>query len=168
MHLDHRRTACRNRWYEFSNYSWPSSSGFLRRIPGDMELIELCPCFYSHNNKALPPWSFLSIPLLELKIKTRSFYSKNVCTHAMFLGQFNTNPGRSHLVVAKRLLRFVAGTVDLAFSVNQSLVISQFDWWLNFWDGITGSHESLMQFSCSSPAWIKSDQLHGQVFDARS
>lgn len=45
----------------------------------------------------------------------------------MFLGQFNTNPGRSHLVVAKRLLRFVAGTVDLAFSVNQSLVISQFD-----------------------------------------
>jgi len=37
---------------------------------------------------------------------------------AMSLGQFNANPSRAHLVAAKRVLRYIAGTVDLALEFN--------------------------------------------------
>ena len=47
-----------------------------------------------------------------------------VCTRpdisyaAMALGQFNANPTRAHLVAAKRVLRYLAGTLDLALEFN--------------------------------------------------
>ena len=37
---------------------------------------------------------------------------------AMALGQFNANPSHSHLVAAKHVLRYIAGTVDLALEFN--------------------------------------------------
>ena len=36
----------------------------------------------------------------------------------MALGQFNANPTRAHLVAAKRVLQYLAGTVDLALEFN--------------------------------------------------
>ena len=36
----------------------------------------------------------------------------------MSLGQFNASPTRAHLVAAKRVLRYIAGTVDLALEFN--------------------------------------------------
>ena len=47
-----------------------------------------------------------------------------ICTYpdvsyaAMSLGQFNANPTRSHLVAAKHVLRYIAGTVNLALKFN--------------------------------------------------
>ena len=60
----------------------------------------------------------------------------------MSLGQFNANPTRSHLVAARRVLCYLAGTVDLALEFNfdggvvptsvggfvRNCVISDADW----------------------------------------
>src|SRR5271156_1806337 len=71
-----------------------------------------------------------------------------VCTRpdisyaTMALGQFNANPTRAHLVAAKRVLRYLAGTLDLALEFNfdgdvvpttvggfiQNCAISDADW----------------------------------------
>jgi hypothetical protein len=60
----------------------------------------------------------------------------------MSLGQFNANPTRAHLVVAKHVLQYIAGTLDLALEFNfdggsvpatvggfiRSCVVSDTDW----------------------------------------
>ena len=76
--------------------------------------------------------------LIYLAICTRP----DISYAAMALGQFNANPSRSHLVAAKRVLRYIAGTVDLALEFNfdggvvpatvggfiRNCVISDADW----------------------------------------
>ena len=52
--------------------------------------------------------------LIYLAICTRP----DISYAAMSLGQFNANPSHSHLVAAKRVLRYIAGTVDLALEFN--------------------------------------------------
>jgi hypothetical protein len=52
--------------------------------------------------------------LIYLAICTRP----DISYAAMSLGQFNANPTRAHLVAAKRVLRYLAGTVDLALEFN--------------------------------------------------
>ena len=52
--------------------------------------------------------------LIYLAICTRP----DISYAAMSLGQFNANPSRAHLVAAKRVLRYIAGTVDLALEFN--------------------------------------------------
>jgi len=52
--------------------------------------------------------------LIYLAISTRP----DISYAAMALGQFNVNPTRAHLVAGKRVLRYVAGTLDLALEFN--------------------------------------------------
>ena len=52
--------------------------------------------------------------LIYLAICTRP----DISYAAMALGQFNANPTRSHLLAAKRVLRYLAGTLDLALEFN--------------------------------------------------
>jgi hypothetical protein len=52
--------------------------------------------------------------LIYLAISTRP----DISYAAMALGQFNANPTRTHLVAGKRVLRYIAGTLDLALEFN--------------------------------------------------
>jgi hypothetical protein len=52
--------------------------------------------------------------LIYLAISTRP----DISYAAMSLGQFNANPTRAHLVAGKRVLRYLAGTLDLALEFN--------------------------------------------------
>ena len=52
--------------------------------------------------------------LIYLAISTRP----DISYAAMALGQFNANPTRAHLVAGKRVLRYIAGTLDLALEFN--------------------------------------------------
>ena len=76
--------------------------------------------------------------LIYLAICTRP----DISYAAMSLGQYNANPTRSHLVAAKRVLRYIAGTVDFTLEFNfdggavpttiggfiQNCVITDADW----------------------------------------
>jgi hypothetical protein len=72
---------------------------------------------------ALPDIKDDDVKLLYQKL-VRSLIYLAICTRpdisyaAMALGQFNANPTRAHLVAAKRVLRYLAGTVDLALEFN--------------------------------------------------
>ena len=61
-----------------------------------------------------PLFQKLVSSLIYLAICTRP----DISYAAMSLGQFNATPSRSHLVAAKRVLRYIAGTVDLALEFN--------------------------------------------------
>jgi hypothetical protein len=52
--------------------------------------------------------------LIYLAISTRP----DISYAAMALGQFNANPTRAHLVAGKRVLRYIAGTLDLGLEFN--------------------------------------------------
>ena len=52
--------------------------------------------------------------LIYLAVSTRP----DISYAAMALGQFNANPTRGHLVAGKRVLRYIAGTLDLSLEFN--------------------------------------------------
>ena len=76
--------------------------------------------------------------LIYLAICTRP----DISYAAMSLGQYNANPSRAHLIAAKHVLRYIAGTVNLALEFNfdggavpatiggfiQNCAISDVDW----------------------------------------
>jgi len=67
---------------------------------------------------------------LHFQCLVRSLIYLAVCTHldiayvAMALGQYNTSPTRAHLLAAKGVLRYLAGTMDLSleFGMEQSVI----------------------------------------------
>ena len=66
------------------------------------------------DDNVKPLYQKLVGSLIYLAICTRP----DISYAAMALGQFNANPTRAHLVAAKRVLRYLAGTVDLALKFN--------------------------------------------------
>jgi hypothetical protein len=94
----------------------------------------------SHNLSKLPPCSPNACPdipnadiTLAYQRLVGSITYLAICTHpdlaysAMALGQYNASPTRDHLVAAKGVLRYLAGTIHfgLTFSLcNQSLLES--------------------------------------------
>jgi hypothetical protein len=52
--------------------------------------------------------------LIYLAVSTRP----DISYAAMALGQFNANPTRGHLIAGKRVLRYIAGTLDLSLEFN--------------------------------------------------
>ena len=48
----------------------------------------------------------------------KPLFRPDISYAAMSLGQYNANPSRTHLVAAKRVLRYLAGTIDLALEFN--------------------------------------------------
>ena len=62
----------------------------------------------------LPQYQRLVGCLLYLAIATRP----DIAYYAMWLGQFNANPTRAHFIVAKHVLRYLAGTRTLALCIG--------------------------------------------------
>ena len=62
----------------------------------------------------LPQYQCLVGCLLYLAIATRP----DLLYYAMWLGRFNANPTRAHLLIAKHVLRYLAGTRTLALCLG--------------------------------------------------
>src|SRR5277367_5631376 len=67
-----------------------------------------------HDTDVKPLLQKLVGSLIYLAVCTRP----DISYAAMALGQFNASPTRTHLVAAKRVLRYLAGTLDLALEFN--------------------------------------------------
>jgi hypothetical protein len=79
-------------------------------------LLEPAPNALPHvkDDDIKPLFQRLVGSLIYLAVCTRP----DISYAAMALGQFNANPTRTHLVAAKRVLRYLAGTLDLALEFN--------------------------------------------------
>jgi len=66
------------------------------------------------DNDLLPKYQRLVGCLLYLAIATRP----DIAYYAMWLGQFNSKPSRSHFLLAKHVLRYLAGTKSLALCLG--------------------------------------------------
>jgi hypothetical protein len=66
------------------------------------------------DDEVRPSFQRLVGSLIYLAICTRP----DISYAAMSLGQFNANPTRGHLLAAKRVLRYLAGTLDLVLEFN--------------------------------------------------
>jgi hypothetical protein len=88
----------------------------------------------SHNLSRLPPCSPNACPdvsddnvTITYQRLVGSITYLAICTRpdlayaAMALGQFNSNPTRAHLIAAKGVLRYLAGTVNLSLSFPSNL-----------------------------------------------
>ena len=67
-----------------------------------------------HDNDIKVYYQRMVGSILYLALCTRP----DIAYAAMALGQYNTNPSRSHLLAAKGVLRYLAGTIDLALEYN--------------------------------------------------
>ena len=76
--------------------------------PCTMSLPDVC------DDDVKPLFQKLVGSLIYLAICTRP----DISYAAMSLGQFNANPTRGHLLAAKRVLRYLAGTLDLVLEFN--------------------------------------------------
>ncbi|KNZ75285.1 Copia protein [Termitomyces sp. J132] len=81
-----------------------------------------------HDLPDPPPNSIPDVPDEEITVHYQrlvgSILYLSLCTRpdlaftAMSLGQYNSNPTRAHLLVAKRVLRYISGTRDYALEYN--------------------------------------------------
>jgi hypothetical protein len=127
LYLGNRITRDRSRrklWLSQKSYcvdllkSWNLSNCTIASTPMTVKLCNLDP-----SPGALPHISDDDVKPLFQKLVGSLMYLA-ICTRpdisyaAMSLGQFNVNPTRAHLLAAKRVLRYIAGTIDLALEFN--------------------------------------------------
>ena len=97
---------------------WNLTNCTVATTPMIMKPYLVDPCATSlpevRDDDVKPLFQKLVGSLIYLAICTRP----DISYAAMSLGQFNANPTRGHLLAAKRVLRYLAGTLDLVLEFN--------------------------------------------------